>query len=227
MIVHRRGNIESEVKRRLCARKLLKKNIPIIKNGNETNSAGRSFFTDLVDRTLVTQETLNDEDCETVYPVEVANTSGVDYYADPAVDSGVYYREEIPAPVVDAELQGTTEEIDPLILNPDGNGTSVITSVDTNLLDMYQPKSYEPVSNTTRPKGTTAYTVVITSCPDTYSPPGSEVTDPGSDIFEASAMLKEFVCQLTESTVTERRRERKLRGLEESTEDNSISNYTM
>ncbi len=229
-----------QIKRRLCASKQRKLQAAEQEEGsNDKNKKGDEYknggskFTDLIDRVLVgtSVETVTDEDCETIYPAEVAVMSGSDYYIEPDTESsGLTYSDEIPAPVVDAELQGTQEEIDPVILDPDANDPSAVTSVDTNLLDIFEPKEYNPVNETTRPQGTTAYTVVISSCPDDYNPPSSEVTDPGNDIFEASAMLKQFVCNVTETTVSERRRQRRLRGLQENndtSEDESIANYTM
>ena len=46
---------------------------------------------------------------------------------------------------------------------------------------------------------TIAYTVIITTCPLEAQAPESEVTDPGVDVYEVTAMTKEFVCNATDT----------------------------
>ncbi len=215
---HNVVNSKSQLRRVLCARKL--------QETRRNDDVGGSEFIDLVDRILQTVTSTEDE-CETVYPKEVAVTTAEDYYSPPEPDSGIYYSEEVSIP--EPELAGFAEEeeVDPVLLNPDVDSPDYYTNVDAALLDVYEPKTYEPVNTTERPKDTTAYSVVITSCPETYNPPESEVTDPGTDIFEASAMLKQAVCNVTETAVYERRMKRRLRGLQDITTDSSIANYTM
>lgn len=205
-------------RRILCERKLIK-----VRRNNEDTE--RTDFREAVRRFLETVNLYEDE-CETVYPAEVAVETAEDYYAAPEADSGIYYNEEAPIPT--PELDGVAEgEVEPLLLNPDADEPQYYSNVETALFDVFEPATYEPVETTERPEDTTAYSVVITSCPETYNPPESEVTDPGAEIFEASAMLKQSVCDVTDTATTERRMQRRLRGLQENIADTSIANYTM
>ena len=211
---------DSSLRRMLsCSKKRVKTN----------HERGENFFTDITDRLLVT---VAEEDCETAYPADVAETTGTEYYAYPPFDSGLYYQEDaiIPTSVADDVVY---EEIDPALIVPDVDEPVYYSEVDTALLDVYEPKTYEPVEETEiPPTDTTAYTITITSCPnDLYSPPDSEVTNPEGDIFEASAMIKQSICNATDSTSTTTRRNlRQLRRLQEAggvDTTTSSSDYTM
>lgn len=48
-----------------------------------------------------------------------------------------------------------------------------------------------------RPKGTIAYVLVIARCLDWYAPGVDETPDPGSKIFEVSAMIKNEIYNAT------------------------------
>ena len=172
------------------------------------NKRGDSSLTNLYNR--VRYLIADDEDeCELIYPQEVVKETGTNsYYAPTDIDSGFYYEdqnEEIPLAEVE-EITNEAGEVDPSILVPDINEPMYYSEVDTTLLGLFEPQVYEPVNETNRPEGTTAYTVTITSCPGTYNPPASEVSDPGADIYEASAICKNNVCNNTDDTITTARR---------------------
>ena len=197
------------LRRKLACKRHMKK----IKNGqmqsgginaHDPSSYGGNFLTDLIDRTLQLDSIDGTSECDTIFPeAEVVPEVGTEYYAPPNVDSGLYYNEVAEIPI--AEIDSVdTENLDPTALVPDAEVTTV-DPVDTTLLELYEPQVYEPVDATESPPptiDTVAYTVVITSCPNTYEPPDSEVTDPGTEIFEASAMIKHEVCNATDATRT-------------------------
>ena len=48
-----------------------------------------------------------------------------------------------------------------------------------------------------RPQGTIAYAVTITRCPEFYEPGVDKAPDPGADLFEATAIIKDEICNFT------------------------------
>ncbi len=165
------------------------------------------------------------------------------YYAPPDPDAGLYYPEEI---LTDDQVEEPIENItnpegevsDTTVLVPDDDEPEYYSPVDRTLLDQYEPKVYEPVvpivnettgdvlyyPESTAPENTTAYAVTITSCPEVYyEAPATEITDPGPDIYEASAIIKSEVCDAT-GTTTGNIRER---GLQEGGTTNTFEDYTM
>ncbi len=172
------------------------------------NDSHNSFLANLYDPMRYLVEDPGD-DCNIIYPGEVVQTTGSDSYYTPFdPDSGLYYpgeNEEIPLAEI-ADITNPEGEVDPAVLVPDVDEPMYYSEVDTALLSLFEPQIYEPVNETVRPgEGTTAYTVTITSCPGTYDPPASEVTDPGADLYEASAICKNNVCNTTDTTATARR----------------------
>eukprot|EP00551_Chaetoceros_affinis_P007592 CAMPEP_0203662284 /NCGR_PEP_ID=MMETSP0090-20130426/301_1 /ASSEMBLY_ACC=CAM_ASM_001088 /TAXON_ID=426623 /ORGANISM="Chaetoceros affinis, Strain CCMP159" /LENGTH=773 /DNA_ID=CAMNT_0050525047 /DNA_START=39 /DNA_END=2360 /DNA_ORIENTATION=+ len=188
---------------------------------DETNES----VTDLYDqiRNLITSSA--DEECGIIFPEDVIVETGTDsYYVPLDEDAGLYYAEEneqIPPAEIE-EITNPEGEVDPTVLVPDVNEPMYYSEVDTTLLGLFEPAIYEPVNETAnRPEGTTAFTVTITSCPETYDAPSSEVTDPGGDIYEASCLLKNQACFATEDTTTAgTRRLKRQRDLMETTTDN-------
>lgn len=182
---------------------------------NSSNSNDGFYPTDLIDRLLL--QTSSSSDCETIYPTEVATEIGIDvYYAPPEPDSGMTFSEVAVIPEAELDSTTDTEFVDPVAIVPDVYAPKYYDVVDTTLLDSYEPTVYEPTNTTNRQETEVAYTVTILSCPNTYSPPESEVTNPGSDIYEASAIIKYNSCSSSESsssstsTPTERRTNRGL-----------------
>lgn len=189
------------LRRKLACKRHMKK----IRNGGQLQPGsaydptyGDNFFTNLIDRTLQIDSIDGASECDIVFPeADVVTDVGTAYYAPPNVDSGLYYNEVAEIPI--AEMDSVdTENLDPTALVPDVEVTTV-DPVDTSLMESYEPKVYEPIEATGEPApiDTVAYTVVITSCPNTYEPPNSEVTDPGTELYEACAMIKNGVCNAT------------------------------
>jgi hypothetical protein len=160
----------------------------------------------------------------------VGSATGVHYYAEPPRDEGIYYHEQGPL-LAKAGVDGRskTDEIDPKLLTPDFVEPQYYSEVDNALENLFEPGGYASVTKTVRPMNTTAYIVMINRCPTLYSSAVSDLTDPGADIFEASAMIKQGVYANTDdSTKTERRHLRwnPLRALQESAETEP-DRYTM
>jgi hypothetical protein len=109
----------------------------------------------------------------------------------------------------DAEQSFLPDTVDPKGVVPDIDEPCYYSEVDRALFHVYEPKIYEPVVEKEElppPQDTIAYTVTITSCPGTYAPAESEVTDPGPDtIYEATAVVKETVCSATETALAARK----------------------
>ncbi len=165
-------------------------------------------------------------------------TLGDVYYAPPDPDAGLYYPPEVLTDDLEEPIENITnpegEVSDPAVLVPDVEEPVYYSPVDNTLLEQYEPQVYEPVvpivnettgevyyPESTAPENTTAYAVTITSCPEVYyEAPASEITDPGADIYEASAIIKSEVCDAT-GTTTGTARER---GLQET---NIFEDYTM
>jgi len=66
------------------------------------------------------------------------------------------------------------------------------------LFDEYPPlsRSGGPIPN--RPDGTIAYVLTITRCPDWYEAGVDGTPDPGDDLFEMTAIIKEEICNATD-----------------------------
>lgn len=197
---------------RMTARRILCETQLSVNSGE----APTGFFSNLVDRILQTTED-PDADCETQFPNQAAANTGSEYYApDAGIRSGFYYGPEQP---------------DESILTPfDPRDSPYYTPVTTGVLVTYQPGTYDAVGTTRRPENTTAYVVVITGCPEWYKPTQPDVTDPGPELYEASALIKQNVCSAAEETAVRRRKLRSdnsnLRGLQ--TEDvTPQETYTM
>lgn len=177
--------------------------------------------------------------CNLLYPETVGEEVGLDYYAPPDLDSGIYYQEEAPiaeqlmpptgdddaAIAASTSINIDTENVDPNVLVPDVDEPLYYTNVDTALLDAFVPKEYDPVSETSRPTDTTAFAVSLISCPDTYTPESSDVTDPGAYLYEASAICKSGVCNIFETAETSTTERRQLQ--EEGSTTVSGGGYTM
>lgn len=216
------------IKRILCESTLSGK----INEGSDTDGIKNapSFFTNLIDRVLQTTTSDVDPtaDCETQFPDQVAFDLGSAYYASPgATESGIYYAPESPIPIPD-EMSIVGGFIDPSLLAPkDSSDSTYYSPVNTAILNTYTTQIYDPVDTTIRPEGTTAYAVTITSCPEFYEPAEPDVTDPGAELYEASAMIKESVCSVVEVTAIARRKAlRNLRGLQ-TTDTTGQETYTM
>jgi len=50
-----------------------------------------------------------------------------------------------------------------------------------------------------RPYGTVAYAMTITRCPEWYEPGVDDTQDPGAHIFEATAIIKDEICNATKT----------------------------
>lgn len=214
------------IKRILCESKVPGK----INEGSDTDEikSTPSFFTNLLDRVLRTTSDVDPTaDCETQFPDQVAFGVGSAYYASlGATESGIYYAPESPIPIPDG-MSIVVGEIDPSLLAPkDSSDSTYDSTVNNALLNTYTTQTYDPVDTTLRPEGTTAYAVTITSCPEFYEPAEPDVTDPGAELYEASAMIKESVCSAVEATAIARRKLRNLRGLE-TTDTTGQETYTM
>ena len=64
----------------------------------------------------------------------------------------------------------------------------------------YPPIVYDGGDNIVRrPVGTIAYVVTITRCPEMYAPGVDETPDPGPDLYEVTAIIKDEICNATET----------------------------
>jgi len=183
------------------------------------------LFTNLVDRVLEDVTWTLGETCETQFPSEnVAAESGLNYYANQDTESeGIYYQPTSPVHTTagDGNGQRNIDEVNPVDITPDINDPVPQTNiVNSAVLDAFPSTTdYEAVDTTTRPSDTVAYVLTLTSCPGTYEPLVSEVTDPKEDFFEATAMIKQSVCKITELEATSEIRKRNLRNRARVTEE--------
>ena len=198
---------ETDVRRYLCTSRTF----------YASDSQGDNFMTNVIDGLITASKPSSsralsvEEECETIYPSSVSTARWTEYY-DTEDQTGLYYEEIAPVDIL--RLEGFNPdviggEVDPTILAPDSEMGAVQRSVDTSVLSLFEPRVYEPVAETNRPKDTTAYAVVIECCPEKYEALLSGTTDPGADIFEASAMMKQSVCNATETAAEERRKRRR------------------
>ena len=181
-----------------------------------SGSTGDNFMTNVIDGLITAGKPASrralsvEEECETIYPSTVSTARWTEYYSNED-QTGLYYEEIAPVDIL--RLEGFNPdlvggEVDPTILAPDSE-TNVQRNVDSSVLGLFEPRVYEPVAETNRPANTTAYAVVIECCPEKYEAMLSGTTDPGADIFEASAMIKQSVCNATETAAEERRQRRR------------------
>jgi len=68
------------------------------------------------------------------------------------------------------------------------------------LFDEYPPISHSggPIPN--RPDGTVAYVLTITRCPEWYAAGVDATPDPGADLYEMTAIIKDEICNITDAT---------------------------
>jgi len=105
---------------------------------------------------------------------------------------------------------GNVESLSAFLDEPRGLASSIIAYVDAALngepdaceisfpdlgvFEDYPPITYAggPIPN--RPEGTVAFATTIIGCPEWYGPDVEGTPDPGADLFEATAILKNEVC---------------------------------
>lgn len=216
MFLAQNNRNNKNMRRILCERKLQK-------SFDSQNSDG-SFLNNLMDRKLQSWTTSSIKvECETEFPDQVGDATASNYYAD-AIYSGTYYQKTAPVPPDSLSLM-VSDHFDPTLLSPDTNNPHY-NRVVMALLDLYTPKTYNPIDTTLRPEGTTAYVVMIYSCPEFYMPGQPDWTDPGTQLFEASAIIKQAVCKIAvDLAPVPDNATSQLRGLQEVTDADMM--YTM
>ena len=130
------------------------------------------------------------------------------------------------------------------ILSPESEGDSLLDEAEFDLMDSYEPRAYDPERAIAEAipddKNAIGYIVVATECPELEQSSPSEGSPSGdynenepviaTDLYEASAVMKAEVCEITEKAVTARRlgHTRKLRQLEDLNQLSAAEmNYTM
>ena len=180
-------------------------------------------------------ESDNDQDCDTGYPSGAVDTVSYDSTSEKA-------HQEPDFPIVpevqeDVEVSGVTSETGDVLIAPETIYDQFPDDTERGLITTYDPKDYDPDDAVTRASnrdaGTIGYAVTITGCPKWYQPSGTDIADEpdfGSDLYEASAVLKGCLCEVTEEAVGARRlgKTRKLRQLEDAGQLSAVEmNYTM
>ena len=109
---------------------------------------------------------------------------------------------------------GEVEEAKSLLSTPRGLKSSIIAYIDTiinadedpcqtsfpnvGIFAEYPPLSHGGGNNIPqRPLGTYAYAIQITRCPEWYSSTVQGSIDPGDNLYEASAIIKDEICNAT------------------------------
>lgn len=70
---------------------------------------------------------------------------------------------------------------------------------ETGLFAEYPPTVYDEGDGIPqRPAGTIAYVVTITRCPELYAPTVDDTPDPGTELYEVTAIIKNEICNTTE-----------------------------
>ncbi len=71
---------------------------------------------------------------------------------------------------------------------------------DEGVFEEYPPVVYDGGDGIPqRPPGTVAYVLPINGCPNRYEPGVIETPDPGADLFEVTAIIKDEICNATET----------------------------
>ena len=173
-------------------------------DGEESRNLGPSFT--MFDRLL--QLGAVEDPCITSFPVTAQETVL-------AADSPVALAEPTFAivPADDDAVFGFLSDDTVINIVPETVGDTVLDAAERDLVQSYEPVTYDPVvaeaKATTNDADTIAYVVSITGCPEWYEP-GSEVgiADApiiANDLYEASAILKSEVCEMTEQAEIARR----------------------
>ena len=111
----------------------------------------------------------------------------------------------------------------------DNTPTGTNTDTENNSETGTNPETSDPTANNPDSEedlphqDTIAYTVIITTCPLEAQAPESEVTDAGVDVYEATAITKQFVCNATDTAGLADKRIRRRR----LTSENSGGAFTM
>jgi hypothetical protein len=179
-----------------------------------------SKFDSLIDRIL---ETEGPDLCDTPFPAGAVDT--VFFTADSAE------AQEEPAFVVapsDPDLYTVTtlqSENGVFLLVPFSDEGQTLDETERDLISTYETQIYDAATAvakaTTEDEDTIAYVVTLTGCAEWYHPPGSADTGEtvlGAELYEASAVIKTQVCEMTDQAAANRRlgKTRKLRKLEET-----------
>ena len=110
--------------------------------------------------------------------------------------------------------KGMTEEARTLLQEPRHLTSTIVAYIDAivngaedpcktyfpndGLFLEYPPVLYDEGDGIVRrPIGTIAFVVTITRCPEMYQPPVDDSPDPGPDLYEVTAIIKEEICNAT------------------------------
>ena len=204
----------------------------IYTGGDEARYLSKVKFEQFVDRLL---EVGGGDNCDTPYPADAEDTvafasDSVVAQQEPAFDVVPEYPDEVDI----SEVETNDGEI---ILAPKTAQDKILDETERDLISVYDPLVYDPENATARATtddaDTIAYVVAATGCPGWYQVSDADVVDEpdmGSDLYEASAVLKCEVCEVTEEAATARRlgKTRKLRQLEDTGQLSAAEmNYTM
>lgn len=201
-----------------------------VQRADKRNHMGRSLtaFEQLVERIL--EGELLGDDCDTTYP------PGAQDSVVHSSDSPIAL-EEPPFDIAAEESEFRNDDEASFILAPNSPEDNILDETERALVSVYDPQEYDPeaavLRASDRDADTIAYTVFVTGCPELYQPSGQDIEEEpgsGSDLYEASAILKAQVCEMTDEAVISRRlrRTRKLRQLEDSNQLSAVEmNYTM
>ena len=113
---------------------------------------------------------------------------------------------------------GRIEEANILFSEPRGLTSTIVAYIDSALnaeedpcetnfpqvgiFDEYPPVTHGSGDNIPRrPVGTYAYALTITRCPEWYEPDVDGTVDPGVDLYEASAIIKDEICNATATSL--------------------------
>lgn len=217
-----------ETRRLKC---LSRSNGAIDDNGDDVRNL--SSIAKLVDRIL---EIEGLELCDTSFPKDALDN--VAFEADSEVAEAEPLFLVVPEDP-DASNLSTLLTIDGTFLLFDTNGAErTLGDAERNLISTYSPEVYVAevaiATATTEDKDTIAYVVTTTACTEWYQPGGvnkiAGEVEMGSELYEASAVLKTQVCEMTDLAATNRRlgKTRKLRKLEETGQLSAAEmDYTM
>ena len=191
-----------------------------------------SNFEKFVDRLLVDPD---NEDCDTSYPSNAADT--VTFSADSVVAMQEPVFDVAPENPDDVDTSEVVNDEGVILLAPETNSDSILDETERGLITTYDPQTYvseiEIARASVDDEGTIAYVTCSTGCPEWYQPSGENIANEpilGSDLYEASAILKCQSCAMTDESAAARRlgKTRKLRQLADTGQLSAAEmNFTM
>ncbi len=195
-----------------------------IKSYNDYNTLNRNLISHVL-RYLQAEE----DPCVTEFPINVPEYDTLSAYTDDATDDAP----EFPVAADDDDTETPPDDSEEIVPEEESATEDLpLDEAERTLQESFEPspEGYDPEDAEDRAtppdEQTIAYVTVLEGCPEIYAPPEQMIEDPMADLYEAGAVIKSEVCEVTETAQTYRRlgATRKLESLSVSAAE---LNYTM